>query len=209
MPDILLDTQFNNPLLKTADVVVFKDTFNRADGVLSGQTTPIGGRTWSTRSDGSGANQTVVIRDNKAGILSDTAGSLLFGLVDVGTADGIYELDFVSATVINTAIFVPMRVATVNDFLQLTVTNGFWTLRKRLGSYIALGVSQVQAQPGQRLRIVLKGSSIKVYVNGQLALDVVDGDHATRTFFGIGNNSLAASTPAVLWDNISFTIPGS
>lgn len=210
MPKVQLDTTFNNPLLKTADQVVFRDTFNRADGVLTGQPTEVGGKTWITRSDGGTATMSAVIRGNRAGILSDTAGAILFVLVDVGVADGIYEFDFVSTTVTNTQIFVPFRVSTVNNCLQLTVTNGKWTLRKRVsGTYSNIAVSPVTATAGQRIRIVLTGPSIRVYVNGALALDVIETDHQANTLFGIGNSSLAATTPVNLWDNIAFTIPGT
>ena len=212
MSRVLIDATFNNPLLKTADTVVFRDTFNRADAVLTGQNTPIGGKAWATRSDGSSAVQSAVIRSNQAGILSDTAGALLLAVVDAASANGIYELDFAyaAAGVANTQIFIPFRVSTANNYLELTVTNGKWTLRKRVsGTYTAITVSAVDAAVGQRIKIVLNGSSIRIYINGVLAIDVVETDQQANTMFGIGNRILAASAPGLRWDNLSFIIPGT
>lgn len=212
MPKVQLNTTFNNPLLKTADQVAFRDTFNRADGVLTGQLTPIGGKAWITRSDGSSAVQSAVVRSNQAGILSDTAGALLLAVIDAATANGVYELDFAyaAAGVTNTQIFIPFRVSTSNNYLELTVTNGKWTLRKRVsGTYIAITVSAVDAVVGQRIKFVLSGASIRIYINGILAIDVVETDQQANTMFGIGNRILAASAPGLRWDNISFTIPGT
>lgn len=208
MPDIVLDTHFNNPLLRTADTLVFRDTFDRPDGNLIGQLTPRGKRPWLSRSDGSAAVKSAVIRGGRAGILTETTNAMLFALVDAGTPDGIYEVDFITGEG-NSNNVLPFRVQTVNNCLMLIVTSGKWTLRKRVsGTYTTLGVSAIAKADGQRIRIVLSGPSIRIYINGALAFAVTETDHMDQTMFGIGGLAASLTVPVTLWDNISFTIPG-
>jgi hypothetical protein len=133
-------------------------------------------------------------------------------LIDAAAADGVFEVDFAYADtgVSNSSIVTPFRVSDVANCMMLTVTSSRWTLRKRVsGAFTTIVQSAVTAVAGQRVRIVMAGSSVKVYINGALAIDATDTAHQTRTMHGFGNLALAATAPVVRWDNISFTIPGS
>lgn len=208
MPDILLNTTFNNPLLKTADQIPFEDKFGREDGNLLGSTTDIGGKVWAAISSKAVA-ASAVISGGKAGIVPVASDTLQFAYVE-GAADGVFEITYAGGSGINSQILLLLRGSTTSDFLRITTASNKWILRKRVaGVDTTIGTTAVSATPGQRIRVVLAGASVKVYIDGVLLIDVLEPDQKTGIRYGFGAASAANATPVALWDDISFVIPGS
>lgn len=209
MPDILLNTMFNNPLLKTEDVTVFRDAFARSDAALAGSTTDVGNLQWQELKL-AGADAQAVIRSGRAGVVSGAATTLL-AVVNTGTPDGVFKHKFVSATLTNTAIFSVLRAVDVQNYIAITGTSSKWALRKRTsaGGYVSLGVSTVPITANQVITATLAGPSIRIAVDGVITHDVIETDMQTATRFGFGSTAISTPDPGVYWDDFSFVVPGT
>lgn len=209
MPDVLLGAASGNPLLKTPTVTVFADDFNRGNGTLVGQTTPIGGKVWQRYTSGTGTKD-FVISGNAAGGTGDNSRQLMG--IDCATGDGILRVTYKGGGA-NSDIIIPFRIAATgptSNYLMLTGATGKWTLRKTIAATTTtIGVTPVATAAGQAIEIRLAGSSIKVYVNGVLAGAYTETDLQAETRHGIGSIAASAGAPVVLFDDVSFVIPGT
>lgn len=209
MPDSILSAASGNPLLKSPPVIVFSDNFNRGNASLVGQLTPVGAKTWLRFTSGGGSKD-FVVSGNAAGGTGDNSRQLM--AIDCATGDGILRVTYKGGGA-NSDILIPFRIAAsgpTSNYLVLTVASGKWTLRKVVaGVTTMLVATPVAAVAGQIIEIRLAGASIKVYVDGVLAGSTTETDLQTETRHGIGSIAASSAAPVVLWDDVSFTIPGS
>lgn len=175
---------------------VVSDTFNRTDNSTSLGNTDTG-QPWS------------VIRGTW-GILSNAAYPANgcpapgYAVVDTGKSDGILE---VTATVNPQDARVPFRVIDQDNLYWVERKGGSpapYELDKRVaGVQSFLGsTSGIAATNGDKIKVVLSGSSIKVYINDKLAISATDSA-INSTKHGIGT----WCTGSVRFDNFSFAIP--
>lgn len=163
----------------------FRDYFSKPDSAASLGSTE-DGKLWQYTGDSVWG-----IQNGEARLVSATAA------VNLAYVDG-YSPDLTLVGLVGSGQANPpgwaFRIQDELNFLFLNNGGGKPTLYKRVGggSSLKIGDSTIAGLnvPGDEMRIVLKGSSIKVYKNGTLCMDVTDGTFVDKTKYGmVGYNN--------------------
>ena len=180
VPDISID--------EASDRV--KDTFTRADSALTlgnaetGQAWSALGGTW-----GISSNQAYAVND----------GNDFYAVAESGLPDPIVEVTY--AVVADTQRLV-FRASDVNNLWIISNQSGAWKLLKRVtGAYTQVSTDYTAASAnGDIVRVILRGATISVYINGTLRIGpVADSFNPTATHHGIGHAVMGGT--AARWDN--------
>lgn len=203
MPDIVLDTVFNNPLLPKVQIPGFLDDFTRPDSLTLGATSREG-RPWQTIT----TSQTPVrgtISGNKA--VCGSGANATPEIVDGMASDGIIT---VTHSVVGTRqTGVVFRLIDKDNYCRISArassTNFHWILHKVVnGSVIQVALSTtIESADGQNVSIEMNGTQITVLINGvapfptQTIPEMVD---ATKHGYYWG----ASVSGGAAWDLIHF-----
>lgn len=148
------------------------DTFNRADNASSMGNADTG-QMWVPNSGTWGISANRAYETGVAGVQATT-------VVDSGMSDCYVEVTL--TTFDDTGLC--FRSTDDNNYF---LTNGSTLFRKQGGVYGGIGgIGGILS--GDVLKVELNGSSIKVYVNGSLALSVTDTFNQTATKHGLRKN---------------------
>lgn len=167
-------------MLPTVFRYIAYDSFNRVDGAVGNAET---GQAWSAYR-GSG-----LIVSNRLGGVTETENIL--GL-NVGRNNYSAQLQL---SVTSNYSGMAFRISGANDYwLFYRYTNG-WRLSKRVNGAALVVVDSGLPAPnsGDIFLVVLNGSSIKGYINGNLVTDVVDSFNSSATIVGA---EVYGATPA-------------
>ncbi|MBI2039871.1 S8 family serine peptidase [Candidatus Microgenomates bacterium] len=194
------------PPIQPADTA--SDTFTRANNPESLGTTEVGGKTWTTLSGRWGI-------DNNQAYTSDSCQDIIpgYSVVDWGKSDGILQ---VKLTTNPQGTRIPFRLSdTDNLYYVLTEPRfpgdvpayGLWKKVKPQGQPFALETfltrsSGITPADGDIIKLQLNGSSIKVYANGNLIIDVSD-NALSGTKYGLGY--FACGSPVSHFDDFLIT----
>lgn len=214
MPDVVLDTIFNNPNLPLAPVLLFSDDFNRPNSSDLG-VTPVGGLPWqleAVTSDPSLAWGRIL--DGAAYVHRGSTNNELRTLfVESGVSDGVLRATLRSEAITAgnaNAVLLLRYVDAANHTTLSPNVGGIWRLTRRtngLGGQSAIE-SGVMAAAGDRLEVTLAGLSIRVRINDVTVLNVDSYPHhmdATKQGFA----AVVGSGPSPSWDDISLTTGGT
>lgn len=134
------------------------------------------GQTWSTLSGTCG------ISSNAA--YGSQAATVNLAVVTTGVADGIVDLTN-STFLTGDSPTLILRTTNFNNRWELNTDNTGYTLRKFVdGSATTVATAVGSPASGDKLRAVLNGSSIKIYVNGTQKISASDAHNATATAHG-------------------------
>ena len=201
MPDIVLNTVFNNPLLPSVPVYGFFDDFNRANttalGVTSGE-----GKTW----DELGGTWEIV--DNTAHLTALTS-TVSYPTVDALRADG--TLTTTVAQIGDAAGGLVARFVDTDNWVRLSFRQSSGVNRLVLqtrvagGSTVVAGTSAADkvTANGSVIGLVLSGSTASVTLNGETVISSVSVPSTVMStrhgFYG------ASATSGIYYNDIRFT----
>ena len=158
----------------TVNKVIAYDNFDRSDGPLGNAVT---GQTWESPVPG------IEIVGGLAA--NPTGSSNVLSVVETGLSDCIIT---VKIAVVKPGTRIAFRTSTASNFYTFQTENGHYRLYKFVnGSATMIGNNNLYSPNAtdEILRVVLKGSSIKCYANGNLIFDVVDDFNKGATKHGI------------------------
>lgn len=206
--EIILPTNFYNPLLPTVPVYGFKDTFNRADNSTGLGYTSAEGKPWE-RLQGLNAFG-AKLTGNKAVPYDISGNSAAWAaeVVDAQTANGTLKATLVTPG--SLAGGLTFRAASNVDFLTLmmrsTSTNSSLVLAKKVAGVtttIATSASQGLGVAGAVIEVVLSGTSVTVKVNGTTAIATQTvTEQVANTKHGLYLTQVSLD---MAWDDVSFT----
>lgn len=188
------------PQEPTPETIVFADDFNRANGAAGN--TAVGNKPWLYHDTAPGG---MAIDTNRMKLT--TASSVVSMVVDAGTANGILEGTLAVTDVGNTGIV--FRSTSAGDQFRLSRTGSAdkrYQLTRRVGgASTTLAQLTKQIADGDRIKVVLDGPSITLFINDVQEWQGSDSTHlgATKHGFYNGANNL------LMYDDIKFTIPAS
>ncbi|MDD9266039.1 fibronectin type III domain-containing protein [Paenibacillus sp. GCM10023248] len=165
-----------------APSALVSDSFTRADGNLGGTITEVGNKTWIALA----GTPTIASNVVKPGLSNGLA------VVDAGVSDCSVEAKFVN--IVAAATRLAFRVTDANNwwFVQGASGTGKYELyKKNAGSYVAVKSGGISYANNDIVKVVLLGSSIKVFVNGveDTALATTDTFNQSATQHGLAANS--------------------
>lgn len=164
----------------------FRDEFERIDSDTTLGST-IDGKAWVPLRGVWG------IAGGNAKLVSNSASGTPAVVVDALTADGIFTAEWAVRDGGDVAGGLVIRVLDVNNHLFLNSSgSGQLRLWKRVNgtaTEIKTATTGGVIQSGSIVRVVLNGSSIKVYLNNVLVIDATDS-----TFIGATRHGLAINT---------------
>jgi hypothetical protein len=213
--EIFAASPYNNPILDRVViplVEVAADPFSRADTAYppSGSSlgsTPVGNKSWDRAQSASASQFGGIIQSGRLGLVA--SGSTRVALtVETAKADGVLSTKFDSGIKDNTIALVA-RYVDINNFLFVTCSGSRWSLFRRVaGAGQAINVPSLtpQAANGDILELYLEGPSVRLEVNGNVAIQTQTvNDFVTATRHGYAKTvSGTLSTPAEFWDDFSF-----
>lgn len=165
--------------LKQVYTIYASDSFTRADADVPGSTT-VGAKPWL-----SAAGNVFGIRSNRLVKISATTQphNVVF---NTGFADFTYHATLVNDT--NAGIVFRETADGTGGGWMVWKEGGVYTLTKRTGAavytHVAKGSNRVPVV-GDRVSVILKGSSITVRVNGTTVITHTDAAYSTQTHAGI------------------------
>lgn len=197
---IVIPGNFTAPGLPDLGLLGFEDTFTRGDADSLGYT-EIPRRRWLAWAQSLEA-VTGIINDAGYVTRSDGAGHAVAS-VDAGTADGTLEVT-IGQKDATSQMGAAFRCASINDYWRFACNGSSYY---RLSKYVSGGnvhiaqTTDITPAPGDRLKVVLSGPSIKCFVNDEQVIDASDSDLLDKTRHGFYNNGDSANT----FDQIKFT----
>lgn len=189
------------PILKSmVFTTLVGDDFNRANASTLGSTA-VGNQAWQL--DGASAAGAIV--SNQAKLVPTSAE--MTASVDVGVADGTYQITLVDSGSDTTPTF-SMRYIDMSNRIYLvrtTSTNARYSLVKILnGAKTTLGTASSKViAAGDVVQVILNGASYTVNVNGATIITASDSgslNTKTRMGFGVGATNITS-----LWDAFTFS----
>ena len=177
--------------------VLFADDFNRADGVLTGQTTSIGGKVWSATGTG-----TPRIYSNTAGV--DPTGSATRALLTNTVMDGTLKMTLATRSVDASEQIVFRRNDASNELMLSRQNSGsqVWTLFKRVaGTATAVFASAVPITSGDVVEVDMSGTTVTVRVNGS---QIYSGTDAQFVLGASNNVGFCGTSNGARFDNLEF-----
>lgn len=182
------------------------DDFDRSDSALSlGSTSS--GSLWTTRTGVLG------ISGNRGYPVSLTSGWAIATL-DVGSADGCYQVKLPVARTQNTIAGLVLRYSDINNFFYAYYRLG---LAEVLVGKVEAGVNTSNfatgawgtdvSGNGQTLRVVLSGTSIKVYMEGVEVIDTTSSFNQTATKHGLWSAETVTRWDDLLFDDATPSAP--
>lgn len=206
MPNIVLPTIFNNPLLPYADRVICADDFERANAALLGST-PKGALPWEVSPSGTG-----YISGGKAYVVGNTTEARGTAVVDAGTTDVVIEGTVATTPLLNFTGFV-LRYVDISNYLMVVAASQTgiprWSAYQRqsgTGTHLNGIVNSVTPTIGDRIRIEAQGSAVRWFANNTLC-----GSISTTLFAGntkVGFLGGGSATP-LLVDDFKVWVPGA
>lgn len=179
---------------------VVTDSFNRANSTTSLGTADTG-QAWTAHSGGWG------ISSNQA--YCDTDASLLNFATVAGAADGVLQVKLPSpGGGSGGSAWVVCRFTDVNNCLYVACSGieQYRLMKRQGGALSTLGTGTIDhANSNDVVRVVLLGTSIKVYVNDVLDLDVTTAFNQTATRVGMGTDYGSGPGSAPRFEDFSFT----
>lgn len=166
----------NDLLLQKANKIIVFDGFNRADNASSLGNADTG-QAWTNLAGKMG------LSGNQAyGVKVDTLGA--FAVIDAGISDCI--INYLVPINLNNTRF-PFRVQDAQNQLFLMNTGGYiLKLNKRVNNTVTeLASVIVTLANSDLIRVQAHGNNIKVFVNGELIIDVNESSFATATKHGL------------------------
>lgn len=179
---------FTNPGLPTLGIKGFTDTFTRVNNTSIGVTEGMPVRPWSV-SVQSGTSLHG-IRNNEGYAARSTGSGHCVASVDAQASDGIYEVTL-GANPAAAQLAAAFRVTTVDNWLGVVNVQGtaYWLRKMVAGTTSTIfQIPTIIPAPGDRIKVVLAGSSIAVYINGVLATTQTDTHNQTATRHGFYTN---------------------
>lgn len=174
-------------LLPTLETYGYNDSFDRDNTTNTLGRTP-DGKAWKPLRGTWGINYGSAIVTAMGG------GGIQIAVAESYSADGVFEMNYARRAGGDTGGGAVLRAVDVNNhlFLNSSGGNGLIRLWKRInGTAEAIGTATTGPFPDlETIRVVLDGSSIKVYVAGSLIIDAIDGTFANATMHGIAINHL-------------------
>lgn len=202
IPVFTLNTLFNNPSLPVRTVLGFIDSFDRPEesplSVTSGEAKPWVHSLATGLTSGVDAWGRAYFRR--------VAGGAAQAVVEANTADGTLESSL-SALAPSGLFGLAFRWSEPQNYFNFAANMagaGYYRLNKVAGNVTtALATSVgVKPAPGDRLSVVLAGSSIRCYVNDVQLFSVSDAHNVGATRHGLYNTD---TTTTARWEQISFT----
>lgn len=206
--DIILKTAFANPNLPSD--VYAADTFTRPDGLPG--VTETGGFPWGLMLDVSDTAESWRLsidanrlRINKPAIIG-TPASRAYGVFDDGQANGIIEAQLDSSEA-SSGSYLVLRAADARNmvFVGFSGSSQYGLYKRINNSATALASTTVTRVIGDKIKVVMDGSNLQLFVNGAAITPITSiPDFATATKKGVGYTSTAGTTVAAnggLWDN--------
>lgn len=176
------------------------DSFNRANSTTSLGTADTG-QAWTAHSGVWG------ISSNQA--YCETDASFLNFATLAGAADGTLQVKLPSpGGGSGGSAWVVCRFTDVNNCLYVACSgiDPYRLMRRQGGTLSTLGTGTIaNANSNDVVKVVLLGSSIRVYVNGVLDLDVTTAFNQTAVRVGMGTDFGAGPGSAPRFDDFSFT----
>ncbi|MCV6982078.1 hypothetical protein H7I53_17830 [Mycolicibacterium pulveris] len=206
MPDIVLDTLFNNPNLNKVVYPGFVDDFNAADGTLDVTTD---GKPWIFQRSGSGVNPVWSRSDGAARMEAGAFRSS--AVVESGSSDGILTHTIRSAGTNNGGGVVFRSVDGANYWVlqwRDTGSDDYYALKKLVeGTTTAVegGATTVSNTDGDVVSIEFIGTDITVSVNGGEPIITLTGqtDFLTAEKHGL-YSSTTSEDFSERWESIEF-----
>lgn len=203
--EIVLPTNFRNPLLPKVPVSGFRDNFNRADTVSGlGETS----EEWKSWENFTGINSTLRGRISGGRAVSNRqAGGWSADVVDAQSPNGTLKATLVAAG--NKWGGLTLRASKNTDFITLmlrsTTTNTQLSLNKKVdnvGSVVATAAVPDLATEGSVFEVIMAGPNITVLRNGVIVIPTQTiPEFTTATRHGLYWVEL---TDGVAWDDIQF-----
>lgn len=173
--------------------IVVLDTFVAANGTdLNGRTpAPVNtaSTVWTRAAFTAGQNTSFAIQSNK--VLTSNPVYANICTVNSGISDGTILCTVKAVNTTSQAGIVFRAIDTDNLFWMFIFNNFFRVSRKVAG----VGADLITSNPtlpynvAYPIKIVLAGTSIKVYVDGTLRADLTDANHQTATKHGLYTNT--------------------
>lgn len=168
------------------------DSFNRADNALTlgnadtGQAWTAVKGTW-----GISGNLAAVIVSNTEGTRANLA------LIESGICDGIIEVTVPGNQTVPKLIFRHLDESNEWMLYNTSASNTYQLSKRVAGTLTQQADTGVLPVNGDIIKIMYKGSTIMVYINGVLRASVIDTDLMNDTKCGLGNTSGISTR----WDN--------
>ena len=169
------------------------DEFARADSATVGST-EVGAYAWTANPVGDQAKWSIVSQQLvKSGAALTGAKEIL---VDTTRADGKVGVTFISAVASGCGLSFRVAADGNSGYLVHTLTDGTYLLRRRSGTtYTTLYTSAVGiAAAGDRVEVLMAGSSLSLIVNGTTLGTVTSSTNSTATRHGMWANSSSLPT---------------
>lgn len=183
---ITIEYTINIPTEIATATVVDYDPFIKPNSTTSLGTT-LGGKSWSS-------SGVYGVLDNAPYIVSGSGDTI--ATFDSGYADGEIEWTVASPGGSGTPRYI-FRAQSNTQYFALQGS----TLYRFNPNFINVGTTSFGSTVvGDKIKVVLKGSSIKIYRNDVLGLDIVDTTFVTATKYGFGS-----STVGTTFGNIKFS----
>lgn len=164
---------------------IVSDGFNRPDSTNALGNTDTG-NAWEIVSGDWGIS-------GNAAYTSVASASTSLAVVESGVSDGELSVT-ISAGITNARNRLIFRYTNVDNFLYVvTTTTGYALSKRQAGSISTIGNYDITLVNGDVLKVVMRGSSIKLYINGLLGIDATNTFNTTATMHGLGiyNSTLA------------------
>jgi hypothetical protein len=155
------------------------DAFTRADSNVSLGRAPTG-QAWTVTSQNSLA--VFGIESNRAKIVTLDGAYRCEALLQSGLADCVIYGTFAVATALQRLVF---RWTDYFQQFYIHYETGQYKLVDRGGGGGVLGAFTMAQANGDYFKVILRGTSIKVYINGTLRFDVTSSAHLLGTIHGI------------------------
>lgn len=171
--------------------VIAADNFDRANGDLNGQTTPVGGYTWLS------AAGTFEILDNQAKPKSNSVNDMTTINVGVPNVSAKVTMAVWGGGANQSLIF---RRTNNSNYWRFYYEGTAFRVQRIVSSvFSTIATSEPMARNnGDVLEVKCLGSLIECYVNGSKVISIIDTSMQTATQFGIG---VIFSSSLVRYDN--------
>lgn len=179
---------FTTPNLPTLGIKGFTDTFTRVNNTSIGVTEGMPVRPWSV-SVQSGTSLHG-IRNNEGYAARSTGSGHCVASVDAQASDGTFEVTL-GANPAAAQVAAAFRVTTVDNWLGVVNVQGtaYWLRKMVAGTTSTIfQIPTIIPAPGDRIKVVLAGSSIAVYINDVLATTQTDTHNQAATRHGFYTN---------------------
>ncbi len=167
--------------------IIAKDSFNRENGLVGNTEN---GQVWQQNqyTTGDGNFGSYEIKNNQLSLTTSSMSSLNRDLIylDLGVFDNLaLNVTFINAVNNSRVFFRTDRDSRYSFFIS---TNGTTSYRLFRQSTMIGENSNIKPAPGDKVRIELKGSNIKIFINNVEAFNVNDSYHyeAVYSCYGLG-----------------------